>query len=328
MSYLNPDKSSNIVEELRASRNSTSVYKTEVSSTSSDVDKFVVVVEGKDDPGVYRVWLKQVLPDNIYKKINITKAGDKKAVLATLKSTLGSGNYIDNIYFIIDHDFNGNLGVNSKNLLVLDVYSIENYIFTKEMVYELLECNFHLEDDSLKLTLSEKYHTDLLDFLPKISDLNFLIYYAVNYKENPFQLKKEKNDFSKNLEVVSDSIDIKNGVNIISKLIHNISSERIEEILKFSEIRESFNTLQPIHLSYRGKFIEGFFDQWISMLVKDSNSDNPILFSQKFSQKIRFNPLVQDLSFYASKIRVPSKIESFFSNNLLQKEEKSIQLRA
>ena len=78
----------NIVDELRASRENTSVYKAEVSSTSSDVDKIVIVVEGKDDPGVYRVWLKHVLPDNICKKINFTKAGDKKKVLDTLNLSL------------------------------------------------------------------------------------------------------------------------------------------------------------------------------------------------------------------------------------------------
>ena len=321
MSCSNPEEVTSIVDELRAARKNISVYKTEVSSTSSDVDKIVIVVEGKDDPGVYRVWLKQVLPNSIYKKISITKAGDKKAVLATLESTLGSGNYIDNIYFIVDHDFNGNLGVNNKNLLVLDAYSIENYIFTKEMVYELLECNFHIEDNNLKLILAEKYHNDILGFLPKISDLNFLIYYAVIYKESPFQLKKEKQDFSKHLEVTENIVKFKDGINILSKLVHNILSERIQEILSFSEIKKDFNRFQPIYLSYRGKFIEGFFDKWILMLIEDSKAQNPILFPEKFSQAIKFNPSVQDLSFYASKIRVPAEIESFFSNNLLKKEE-------
>ncbi|EPQ6588553.1 hypothetical protein MWU73_003599, partial [Acinetobacter baumannii] len=80
-------KAVNIVDELRSARNNISVYKTEVSGISSDIDKIVIVVEGKDDPGVYRVWLKQVLPDTIYKKIYITKAGDKKSVLSTLTTT-------------------------------------------------------------------------------------------------------------------------------------------------------------------------------------------------------------------------------------------------
>ncbi|ENZ0764611.1 DUF4435 domain-containing protein, partial [Acinetobacter baumannii] len=293
-------KAVNIVDELRSARNNISVYKTEVSGISSDIDKIVIVVEGKDDPGVYRVWLKQVLPDTIYKKIYITKAGDKKSVLSTLTTTLGSGRYKDNIYFIVDHDFNGNLGFYNKNLLVLNAYSIENYIFTKEMVWELLECNFHIENDSLKNSLAEKYHNDLLNFLPKISDLNFLIYYAVLYKEKPFQLKKEKQDFSKHLDFTTTKIDFKSGVDIISKLIQNVISERIQEILSFSDTRKNFNKLQPINLSYRGKFIEGFFDKWILMLIEDSKSQNPKFFPEKSSQVIRFNPSVQDLSFYAS----------------------------
>ncbi|MDI2702004.1 hypothetical protein, partial [Acinetobacter baumannii] len=49
-------KAVNIVDELRSARNNISVYKTEVSGISSDIDKIVIVVEGKDDPGVYRVW--------------------------------------------------------------------------------------------------------------------------------------------------------------------------------------------------------------------------------------------------------------------------------
>lgn len=311
----------NIVDELRASRENTSVYKAEVSSTSSDVDKIVIVVEGKDDPGVYRVWLKHVLPDNICKKINFTKAGDKKKVLDTLNTTIGSGKFIDNIYFIVDHDFNGDLGVKNKNLLVLDAYSIENYIFTKEMVYELLECSFHIEDYNLRHDLSEKYHNDLLNFLPKISGLNFLIYYAVIYNEKPFQLKKEKNDFSKHLEITTSMTGFKSDINIISKMIHNICPDRIQQILGLVEEKEDFNNLKPIHLYYRGKFIEGFFDKWIKMLIEDSKAENSILISPKLSQPVNFCPSTQDLSFYASKVRVPTVIESFFSNNLLKLEE-------
>lgn len=315
MSSLNQIEILNSVDELRASRSNPSVYKTEISSISSNLDKIAIVVEGKNDPGVYRVWMKQILPANIYKKINITKAGDKKSVLTALTSTLGTGHYKNNIYFIVDHDFNGNCDIIHDNLLVLNAYSIENYIFTKEMVFELLECNFYLEDDSIRDFLSNKYHDDLISFLPKISNLNFLIYYAVLHHEKPFQLKKEKQDFSKHLEITTESCDFKSGIEIIEKLIHNITPERIKEILNFHEIKEIFNSFENIHLFYRGKFIEGFFDKWISMLIEDSKSTRPNLLPEKPLETIKFNPSVQDLSFYASKVRIPSEIESFFNKH-------------
>lgn len=314
-------KATNSVDEMRSYRTNPSVYKVEIASTSSDLDKIVVVVEGRNDPGVYRVWFKHFLPNDICKKINFNKAGDKKKVLEVLKKTVGSDKFKKNIYFIVDHDFNGNLDVIDENLLVLDAYSIENYIFTKDMVEEILECNFHIEDAEFRKILSTKYHENLLSFLSRISDLNFLIYYAVNYNERPFQMRKEKNDFSKHLQIEPNSCEIKSGINIIEKLIHNISPDRVQEILELSEERIGFNNLQPIHLYYRGKFIEGFFDKWIEMLVQDINSSSPELFHSKPDQAIKFSPSTQDLSFYASKMRVPLIIESFFSNHLLESTE-------
>lgn len=303
-----------LLDELRKARSTVSVYKVEISTLASDLNKIIVVVEGKDDPGVYKVWLKQIFSSAAYRKFHFKKAGDKKSVFDLRDSTVNLPDFKNNILFIVDHDFDYDQGRGShSNQLILDRYSIENYLYSSEMLDEILECSFFIEDESERARLCGKFNSDLRSLLDSIDDLSYLLYWTVKNKEKPFQMKKEKNDFSKHLIEEDKSIVLKKDIDIIDKMVNQISRERIELILKDNSLKENFDDLVPKEFFYRGKFIAGFFDKWIELILKDCNSENPQIVTEKSKDKVKFIPQNHDLSFYASKVIIPEIIKNFFN---------------
>ena len=106
-------------------------------------DQVFFIVEGKDDVAFYMAMLQRY--PKISDRSSIIVAGNRKNVIRTHDELNWKRYSKKRVFFFVDRDlsdFTKEYTPKSKNIFVTDGYSIENYIFTKELLSKSLRIFF------------------------------------------------------------------------------------------------------------------------------------------------------------------------------------------
>ena len=188
------------VEQVRLARRSGAVLKAKLITLRSDLPEAIVLVfEGDDDKIIYGQWIRRLRPGLRYEPF---PCGGKKEARG-LKNTLlrdlnGLG---ERTYFVVDRDFDDLIGFDGIDAVFMtDMYSIENYLVSSEVLGELLRDEFpcHARPD-VREEIIKVFERDYARFLELTSSVNRRIFVA---RQIPLELTKRLPTSLRDLAIV------------------------------------------------------------------------------------------------------------------------------
>lgn len=298
-------KGGGLIESMRQAREIPQVVLQQYSNIrSKDGDRLICVFEGNDDLPYYGTIFKLVASDHVFAPI-LSKG---KEQLLAFRQILSKREQPDkNIAYFIDKDFDGFKGYpEGDDIYCTDGYSIENQMVGPEVLCELLRSEYKCEasnDAGCVDAIVQHYEVRLAEFIEVMRPVNKVIYYA---RKNKVPLSGIENRIRKYLKVEGDAV-IPTG-NDIFELVGwpptvDFSSVDFEDA--------SFFELDPA-VSWRGKFLYGFFVEMLTFYKTDRTSDQPTYFDNKVS--VKFDPRGESVRLFAVCAPVPNSLKHFIQN--------------
>lgn len=164
-----------LVSEARAKRNSSSVVLMKILNTRDfQPDAPIAVIEGKDDVGVWSVWIRRVSESLDVEPI---PAGGKSHVLEARDRVMRNRSLdTEGIIFIVDKDYDDNSDLSSQgDIYCTDRYSIENYFISSRVINGVLNNYFGCSGD---LTQKEVVIGKFFEFLDLYRDVTERIHFC------------------------------------------------------------------------------------------------------------------------------------------------------
>lgn len=297
---------SSYLQHLRSSRNSPAVLKARlIAFRSAEPKVTIVALEGDDDKIVYSQWVARVRPDFVYEPF---PCGGKRGVLS-LKAVVERdlGNLRQNLYFLIDRDFDDLAGHPSSDAVFLtDRYSIENYLVDRDVLKSLLKNEFHChERPDIRKIILDLFERDYEAFLKITRMLNFRIYVARRLEIELNSALPTKLNVIANIDlgVITPSDTLPEEVVVYSREPQPMELEALEA---------EFAKLEP-RTRFRGKFALKFFQRWLERLGDEYRAGTRCLFSE-LSGNARPRAAELVLSNFASKSKVPNGFTNFINS--------------
>ena len=135
--------SNGLVAAARESRHSPAVLKARILGIrSGDIDSWILVYEGKDDVGVYDVWVRAVLPDLAFYPL----PGSGKSQVLSLRDNLSRSaeEVRSRILYFVDRDFDDLRGYpQGGDIFCTTSYSIENDLVNETVLRSILDDEQH-----------------------------------------------------------------------------------------------------------------------------------------------------------------------------------------
>lgn len=294
--------SNGLVGRLIASRRSTAVLKLELLRLRSEVPiRPIFAFEGDGDKAVYHQWVRVIEPGLRYEAFT---CGGKRYVLE-LKGVVDRdlGELSRNLYFFIDHDFDGLRGYSpSPAIFVTDAYSIENYLVEEVILESILDCEFHCNGYPLvRAQICEAFLRLYDKFLVVSKDLNRRIFWARMSGTEIVGGIPDK--ISSYIKVSLDDVCL-TGKHLQEFII--MATEPTEGEL--AAIDAQFDRVVS-RSGYRGKFAMCFFLTWLELLAGERRTPVKGTFSPLKSKKVRIHEIC--MSLFASRSAPPDKLSEF-----------------
>jgi hypothetical protein len=303
-----PEARDELVENFKAARKSPAVLKLRLASFRVDLpDVTVLAFEGDDDKIVYSQWIRRTNPHLRYEAF---PCGGKKEVLQ-LKEVIDRdmGELDKNIYFFIDHDFDG-LDVPDERVFMTERYSVENYLVAEDVLIETLKNEYHCHlrpdvRDKIKCIFQATYS----EFLSLTSPINFRIFAARRLK---IRLAKPLPD--KIGAIAKVGLDEVSPSATAAQEVVVLTSEPTDD--QWQALEVEFTKLHPPS-HYRGKFAIKFFSTWLDKLAEEYDCNQSKVF-EDFERKSRVRRSEVTLGNLASKSSLPSGLPEFLQRISVQ----------
>lgn len=295
--------SGDLVDRARESRKSGAVLKVLLSNIRSrDTNCPVLVFEGVDDYGPYRVWIARIRDSLRYERLCASgkdQVLEFRARLREDKNNLGEG-----VYFFVDRDYDDLKGHTSDtDLFCTDMYSIENYLVSTRVMESVLTEEFRCPAGATDM------HRVLAIFTGTLEKFNRAMK-APNRRM--FQARR----LGIRGRTVTDPVGkyVRISLNDVvasyteSDLTTLIQLEREPTQAEVARLDEEFNRLDPI-TRHRGKFLIQFFYQWLTLLAEERRRGVQALFSDSID--VRFSAQKLPFDSLASRSDLPSGLARF-----------------
>ncbi|MBB4571691.1 DUF4435 domain-containing protein [Rhizobium leucaenae] len=258
------------LEEMKDAKDRDAVLKHELVNIRSDLPESVILVfEGDEDKIVYFQWINRINPDFDYEPL--PQRGKKKVlnlrdVVLRDKNNLSSG-----IYFFIDRDFDDLGGFAAHhNTFITDMYSVENYLVSREVLDLFLINEFHCHGKpKVRAEITKHFEGVFEQFLDATECINFRIYKGRKLNIHIPAIPEKLNSIA---EV--SLLEVKAISSPPSEIIKLNREPTQDEI---NSVEEDFRGLTRAE-RFRGKFILKFFERWLKELAKDYSADEPVFF--------------------------------------------------
>lgn len=298
-----PNPENNYLNRVRTARNSPSVLKYKLLILRGKFpDMIVLAFEDDDDKIVYFQWIKRIRPELEYEPFPCSGKKHVMQLFDMVSRDLGDIN--KGIYFFIDRDFDDRIGYDDDDkVFMTDKFSVENYIVSKKVLYEVLKNEFHCHfDPDRRESICNLFDEVYSMFLESTRELNFRIFSAKRLNISFARPISDKISKIANIQINSVSPLTESPEKTIA-LCGDIQTDKIQDIIS------EFNQLDGID-RYRGKFAYSFFYKWLLLLYEDYNSTNSTIFDGlDRSSKVRISEI--GLSNLASKSDLPNGLEDF-----------------
>lgn len=292
---------SDLIERLRNSRKNPSVLKLKLISVRSiHPDTLVFVFEGPEDVGVYEAWISRSTSKPVYEPISgcgKEQLIDLRGILMAEKSPL-----LRRVHFFVDCDFD-DYPPQDEHLFILNSYSIENLICSKEALESLLTDEFRCAGSpEQRQRIVKQFETICTDFKKISNDINFLLFTA----------RQLHIDVLKKPEKVSEISEIRLAevVPQFRNASELVSLERVPTSAEIDSLTKKFSKL-PDARAQRGKYVFQMFRRWLSALTEDAKSDAPTLFEK--TTPISGDPSGVTLRRLASSSTLPAGLDSYLT---------------
>lgn len=295
-------RGSGLIESMRKAREIPQVVLQQYSSIrSKGRDSLICVFEGNDDLPYYGTVFRVVANDHSFAPI-LSKG---KEQLLAFRQLLTKRELNDpNIAYFIDKDFDGFKGYPAgDDIYCTDGYSIENQMVGPEVLCDLLASEYKCEasnDGECVNAIVQHYGAKLNEFVDVMRPVNRIIYYA---RRNKIPLSGIENKIRKYLKFENGSVVSTD--NDIFKLVG------WPEAIDYSGIDfhdETFLELDPV-VSWRGKFLFGFFVEMLTYYKADRTSEQPKHFGSKIG--VKFDPRGESVRVFAVLSPVPEALRRF-----------------
>lgn len=290
------------IEEMRLSRDGSSVLKMDLMNLRSDFpDGLIFVFEGIGDKGVYFNWCARINPELTYEPF---VCNGKERVLQ-LKRSLDSdlNGLARDVYFFVDRDFNDLNGVaQDDSIFMTRAYAIENYLVSSKVLDELLKVELHCHGfPAIRREVVELFEEVYDSFLDLTRDINQELHAA---RRLGVELKSHLPSKINQLAIVHlDRVELpKAGAAQLSPARKISPDEK-------SRFEAEFAGLDP-RSRYRGKFAMLFFLKWLEQLAIERTSPKSRIFS-KLGKGVKIRHAEICLASLASKSVIPAGLRSF-----------------
>lgn len=264
---------------MRATRESASALKVELSNLRSKApDLAIIVLEGKDDVGVFDTWIKRAANDFMWEPF-VTQRKKNSLHLRSILSRDLTG-LRRRVFFIVDHDYDG-LGEQrpDTDIYVLPGHSIENFIATPKALESFLRSTLQLHSRpdlrEKALTLFSMHVDSLCELLV---DPCSTLWAA---RSSGATMVEAKDNLIGRLFISSSQLGLKEGCTLDDLISYTgeISSALKMEGIEF--LREN-GVLRWI----RGKYLMAFFEQMCQMLHSDLTSKSSSIFGETLPARL------------------------------------------
>lgn len=191
------------IDTIRNYRNSTVVLKTKILTIrSGDSKNPILVFEGKTDIGPYETWINRIDENFTYRGVY---SEGKKQTLDFRKSVeITTDENLNNIYYIIDSDFDGSRGHElTKNIFLTDSYSFENYLTSLRVLDSILKDELECSDPILIEEIKEIYKKVSSEFCVSMKEANLRLFTAGRFGIEKGRLEKKFQNSLKYQPIVS-----------------------------------------------------------------------------------------------------------------------------
>lgn len=261
--------------ELVSARDAPAVMKVRFANLRANYSGVVLVFEGVDDKAVYFHWIRQINAELVYEPFLCQgKAQVLQLFDAMERDVTGMG---AGVLYFVDRDFDDLQGrAGSASLFMTESYSIENYLVATNVLENLLRVEFHCHGHpDLRRRIVEQFERVYDDFLDVTCPINRRIYVA-----RRFSIRQQRDLPDRLSRIAAVSIDGVAATGDAPDEVVQLVREPSKEELALGEIE--FAQVQERRSRYRGKFAILFFRGWLSHLLQDRNSPNPVLFQGDF----------------------------------------------
>ncbi|MEK0167965.1 DUF4435 domain-containing protein [Pseudescherichia vulneris] len=245
--------SENLLNNMKKEIFSRNPLKQEILLKSSSFDK-IFVFEGVDDYPVYDEWMKR---NSTYNNSGHLIAKGKKQIIELYEHALEKDDQeiLSGCYFFVDHDYDINEH-NSKCIVTLSCYSIENYIINSYSVKSYLKDEFKM--DITWSDLFEKVKHDFEADLIKFNELAKQLCKPLFVNHNINGKAKFYDKISSVINVEYKNIKLKDASRIIGYEVDEKSADAKSLIKLFEEL--------PYERAIKGKYLFEFIKLWFSSL--------------------------------------------------------------
>lgn len=257
-------------ESLKERRESTNIAFLELKQQySSNEDKIYWIVEGKDDFTYYSYLLKKL---NTKTQCKILRANSRDNVIKIYETIDWETFSKERIFFFIDRDLSDILKEyipDSDNFYVTDYYSIENSIFTRELMVGVLEM-YYLRDE---LKHNQKNHIlNLYDNATTQHErlFRYIMSWIVHWRSNkinchlnnlhPERLYTiQQGQFQRSAQYNND--------NSVAVFIHQSCNVQYNMINDLNKYTKEIDNNGGIRKYIRGKYLRVFFIQFLKSIA-------------------------------------------------------------
>lgn len=271
-----------LTDRMRAARERGVVALQSYNILRSKVSEGVIIaLEGGDDPIYYSTTIKMANPDFHWTPL-VCNGKDHVLALRELISR-NLGETIGKTFFIVDKDFDGLKAYGPHdNTYCTPGYSFENCLVSDHVLIQLLAGEFRCEPMGDEIAcVVECFHQRLGEFLDAIRLANQTLHYC---RIKGLRSGSVENKIRKYVKVTLESVTQQYDVGDLPTLVGLPEEEGTDGL---SGTSAQFDALRPVE-DWRGKFLMGFFIEFLSHLQEDRGKSTPQFFNSRKS--ISFSP--------------------------------------
>lgn len=300
------------LSRLNASRDSSiSTYHVFLLQYKSGADDVHVFVEGHDDISFYTHLIRRYIAPN--RRIFMHECGNKRSVYETHQNIDRNIGTRKGQLFFVDKDLSDILGESypsEMNIFVTEHYSIENYLVSEEMLFDVWNELFRFKETRVDFEIvREKFHEELRKFHEVAQSITvwIILVRRSGYRPSLDNIAFSKICFFDN-EISFKVREVAVGANLVPLL---------EGLCKLTTPSEYSVTVSAIQMelsgmnpkSYiRGKFELWFFVNFVERLLKSLED-----IGVKTKTQINESNAIEVLG---PRLRPPSHLEEFIKSNV------------
>lgn len=265
-------------------------------------DGVIIALEGDDDPIYYATTIRMIEPNFSWTPLVCKGKDHVLGLRELLDRNLDAAE--GKTFFIVDSDFDGLKGYAARDdTYRTPSYSFENLIVSEDVLKQLLVGEFRCAPTSDEiLTVSSCFQERLNEFFTAMRLANQALHYCGSKGLRAGSVENKIGKYVKiNLEVVTQIYTAED----LTKLVGLPADVAVEEI---TEVSDRFDKLRP-HEDWRGKYLIGFFVEFLAHLKEDRcNKSSALFFSRKSTS---FDPRSSTTRILSSIAQPPDCLRAF-----------------